>query len=242
MNSTARHLQDFGLTDKQATAYLALYRLGEATAYQVAKESGLKRPTVYLTIDELRKKGLVLVTPHKKKHIYTAKNPHEFIYEFQGRVARSSQQVLALLPALSVPSNNTKVFSGSGALSQGLAYGMYSAGNQEVLAFYSGIYPRTKIKPEYNEHFEEMGRLGYKLRSIVPSNSLDQSFRARDLEFGFESKKIDVALFSSSISVEIFNSHVKFIVHKAQEVIVIENQDTVRFFRQIFEIAWRQCQ
>ena len=70
-------LKNLGLNDKEARAYAALLELGQTTAYAVAERSGLKRPTVYVVLDELRQKGLVLKIPHVKKQLWSAKSPHQ---------------------------------------------------------------------------------------------------------------------------------------------------------------------
>lgn len=238
MSTIVRNLQDLGLTDKESAAYLALYRLGEATAYQIAKECGLKRPTVYLVMEDLRKKGLALITPHKKNQVYVAKDPDEFIDEVQQRVSLSSRKLLAGLPAVATPATTTKVFKGSGALEQGLTYGMHSAKDKNIVAFYAGLYPRTKVAPEYGEHIQLAGRLGFKMRSILPSDSRDEYFRSVDARYAFESKRIDREVLGPGISVEVFGSCTKFLLHKKKEVVVIEDQATAAFLRQLFELTW----
>ena len=50
-------LRNFGLNDKEARVYVALLELGQTTAYAIAERSGLKRPTVYVILDDLRQKG-----------------------------------------------------------------------------------------------------------------------------------------------------------------------------------------
>ena len=74
-------LHDLGMTDKEARIYLALYEIGRATAYTIAQRSGIKRPTVHVTLDQLRAKGLVLEVPNKKRHLFIVKDPNELIEE-----------------------------------------------------------------------------------------------------------------------------------------------------------------
>src|SRR3989338_9475326 len=52
-------LQKIGLTDKDAEVYLACLELGTQPASVIAKKAGLKRPTTYLILEALVKKGLV---------------------------------------------------------------------------------------------------------------------------------------------------------------------------------------
>lgn len=64
-----------GLTKKESSVYESLLRLGVSSILKIAETSGLKRPTVYLQIDELKKKGLVLQVPVGTKTYYKAVDP-----------------------------------------------------------------------------------------------------------------------------------------------------------------------
>lgn len=54
-----RILEQLDLEKHEATLYLLLLRLGEASAVMLARESSLHRRTVYDTLERLQKKGLV---------------------------------------------------------------------------------------------------------------------------------------------------------------------------------------
>ena len=58
MNELLNSIKDLGLNDKEAKVYLALLKFGEANVSDIADEAGMKRPTVYVILDEIRKKGL----------------------------------------------------------------------------------------------------------------------------------------------------------------------------------------
>lgn len=68
-------LSKLGLSEKQARVYLALLELGEANMTRVAEYSMLKRPTVYLIIEELSLLGLVSEITKGKKKVYSAIHP-----------------------------------------------------------------------------------------------------------------------------------------------------------------------
>ena len=69
MNHLISQLVKVGLNEKESRVYLALLELGSGTAYAVAKKAGIKRPTAYIVLDELRKRGLVLKIPKSKNTI-----------------------------------------------------------------------------------------------------------------------------------------------------------------------------
>jgi sugar-specific transcriptional regulator TrmB len=65
-------LISLGLTQKEAAVYLALLQTKKGTALTVAKQANIKRPTVYLVLNSLIKKGLVKSTKYRDVLDYRA--------------------------------------------------------------------------------------------------------------------------------------------------------------------------
>ena len=65
-------LQNLGLTDKEARVYTALLKRGRTSAYGIAEESGLKKPTTYVILDDLIEKGLASRIPRVRKQLFVA--------------------------------------------------------------------------------------------------------------------------------------------------------------------------
>ena len=61
MASSAEHLQELGMTEWEARAYLALLQEAPQSGYGVAKQSGVPRSKVYEVLASLTKKGAVHV-------------------------------------------------------------------------------------------------------------------------------------------------------------------------------------
>lgn len=68
-------LKKLGLTEKEARLYITALELGSFSVMGIAHKSGIKRPTCYLILDELVKKGLISVIPRAKKLLYMAEPP-----------------------------------------------------------------------------------------------------------------------------------------------------------------------
>lgn len=79
------NLKDFGLTEKEAKVYLAALELGSDTVQNIAKKAGLKRPTVYLIIQELMKKSLLSEKPASRGSIFIAESPEKILAISQQR-------------------------------------------------------------------------------------------------------------------------------------------------------------
>src|SRR5262245_39925471 len=74
-------LKQIGLNEKEAQVYLALLELGTATVHPIATKASIKRPTTYLILEDLLRKGLVSVIPREKKVMYTAESPEKIIQD-----------------------------------------------------------------------------------------------------------------------------------------------------------------
>lgn len=95
-------LKQVGLDEKEAQVYLALLELGTATVHPISNKAEIKRPTTYLILEQLVKKGLVSVVPRAKKALYTAESPEKIIgdlHKKQEMVKRFMPNLLALYNA-----------------------------------------------------------------------------------------------------------------------------------------------
>ena len=91
-----RILTKLGLSEKQAIVYSALLELGESSMTDIARRSKLKRPTVYLIIEELEILGIVSMVLKGKKKIYSAAHPNRI-----GELLRfRERQFNEILPSL----------------------------------------------------------------------------------------------------------------------------------------------
>ena len=64
-----------GLDEKTEKVYVALLKLADAPAAKVARESGLKRTSVYHVLENLASMGLASSYIHRGVKRYAAENP-----------------------------------------------------------------------------------------------------------------------------------------------------------------------
>jgi sugar-specific transcriptional regulator TrmB len=74
-----QQLEMLGLRDKEARLYLAALTSKPFTVASIASKSGIKRPTCYIILDELTKRGLISIIPKAKKRLYKAEPPEALI-------------------------------------------------------------------------------------------------------------------------------------------------------------------
>ncbi len=69
-------LQKLGLNEHEARVYLAALSLGPSSAKQLSENTKIKRPTVYLALDNLIKQGLISESLGKKR-LFVAEQPQK---------------------------------------------------------------------------------------------------------------------------------------------------------------------
>jgi sugar-specific transcriptional regulator TrmB len=79
-------LRNIGLTDQEARVYLSSLRLGASPASLVAKDTGLKRTTVYPILKTLTTKGFVSVYYKNNQRLYLAQRPQKLSRYFEKRL------------------------------------------------------------------------------------------------------------------------------------------------------------
>lgn len=106
--SLKESLISLGLTEKEARVYVALVSLGESVVYVIAERAGLKRPTAYVTLNELVKKGYAKRIPRARKQLYFPVPPDEVFTMARERL-RGAEEALPELRALSKANTKQKV-------------------------------------------------------------------------------------------------------------------------------------
>jgi len=66
-----------GLSEHEAKVYLAALSLGPSSAGQISEQTGIKRPTVYLALENLSKQGLIIESFAGKKRLFEAEKPQK---------------------------------------------------------------------------------------------------------------------------------------------------------------------
>lgn len=79
MNLLAHKLERLGLSEKEARIYLTILEaaFGMSIAL-ISKKTGIKRSTVYLVLESLKKRGLISITRNRNRCLYMAEDPRIF--------------------------------------------------------------------------------------------------------------------------------------------------------------------
>ncbi len=92
-----------GFTDKEATVYVALLRMGSAAAPDIAEATGLNRPTAHDTLEHLGRAGLVTAYVEHDQRRFSAEPPERLlnVLHLQRREVSMREDIASrLLPRL----------------------------------------------------------------------------------------------------------------------------------------------
>ena len=84
-NVITRQLKELGFNDNEANVYVALTRLGEANATNIAKKSDLPRTTVISILQKLEKEKYISIQKYKGKSIFWIESPQMLKNAFLNR-------------------------------------------------------------------------------------------------------------------------------------------------------------
>ena len=236
-------LQNLGLTDKEAKVYIALLRLGSASAYAIAEESGLKRPTTYIILDELRKKGLANKVPRAKKQIFIPRSPEEYFASLEERLS-GAKKILPQLMAFADGKKQkpkTLFFEGLKKIKDVYAWHIKQMKGKEITGFYAHAGEETpELKKFFWDLAEEFKKNDVHIRGVVPEHPNLEEYREADKRYDRDFKILPFEEYSSDISIEITDNYVIFFNYHDQQITFIENKDIARTMKQIFELVWEK--
>ena len=232
-------LKLIGLDDKEASVYMALLELGTATVNPIATKAEIKRPTTYLILDQLQKKGLVSVVPRAKKALYTAESPEKLLgdlYKKQEMVKRFMPNMLALYNA-KVDKPQVLLFEGKDAV-RNVYEKILSA---KEVAWFSTITDVISIYPEFPKKLNEQAMSGkVKVRELLTRTKADfdyvksmkhgENFAQRFATSGGEFLT-DNCLYDGNI--------VFFSFKPSVSAIQIRSQGIYKSLKTLYEFAWQ---
>ena len=162
----AKTLTALGLNEKSAKVYLAGLVLGTTTVQDLARKSGLKRPTVYLHLDELIRRGLFEHAALNGKKYYRAADPHIIESELKKSLSTLQHELPSLVAMRSdtIGRPQVQVFEGE----EGMRRVYEEIRHARSLRFWSNLGNAYKpFHDTYMELTEELGKNGINTREII---------------------------------------------------------------------------
>jgi sugar-specific transcriptional regulator TrmB len=234
-------LTDTGLSGHEARVYLAALSLGPTTILQISRESGVKRTTIYSTIESLKQKGLISIEPRGFKQVYVAEDPAKLELVFESR----RQTLYDKLPELSALYN----------LQGGESVVKYYEGLESVKNIYESmlrdIRPREdymvitdnerwyNLDPKYFEKFlQKRARVNINIRVLLQNSEAARKHKQMEQVYNEKVKLLPPKVKLTTNLVLIPRRLMFHQLIPPITAIVIENKSAIKMQQEMFEILW----
>ena len=239
-------LKNIGLSDNEAKVYMAMLELGPSPVVEIARKAEVNRPTAYVQIESLKKKGLVSTQTKGKKHLFIAESPSrlEFYLDSELKdVEQKKDELGKVLPDLEKLYASTgsrpsvRFFEGKEGL-KAMQDILLKSRVAEILGL-SSLDSLLKVFPRHLEEYSpERVKKGIRSRFIYsysggPVLKESDEKMLRNSRFVASDKmpfSSDITVFGNSVSIVSFEGKISGVV--------IEHPEISKSFRQFFEFMW----
>lgn len=234
-------LTELGLNDKEAQTYLALIELGASTVGKLSMATGIKRPNLYLILDQLRERGLVNKIPNSKKQTYMAKDPGDFLDEMTSKISQLERIIPELQAMQSKEETKTLYFEHTRGMKEALNFRFDQQKNRELVGFFATSKDASEEQLRYLSMWSKRAaKNGVRIRGIVPEDGAMREWRERDKSETRIMKEINPSEYSSTVSIDISDSFVRIMSFKTDRVTIIVDRDAAEALKQVFEMLWKR--
>ncbi|MBL7057957.1 hypothetical protein ISS03_01345 [Patescibacteria group bacterium] len=241
------NLMQLGLSEKEASVYLAALQLGVSTVQKIALEARINRATTYVIIESLSKKGLMSDVEKDGKTYYSAEDPANLtrLLQKQKKEIDDKEKTLQLmLEELNVLYRTT--------------------GDRPVVRFFEGVEGTKTIRSElfkmkskqtygttildelykaFPKHDEEMTKKRIKKgieSKVIYTSSQGKVADATSKSKLREARFVPYEFFGDTgTSITIFDNKISIMTYKNRPGgILIEDKNIAEFMKKLFELAW----
>jgi predicted transcriptional regulator len=240
MNITPELLQSLNLSSSEAAVYLAALELGESSILEIARESGVKRSSIYNFLEELKSRGLIIETKKKKRAVFSAAPPRSLV-EIENTRLKDLQRLLPELEAVENKSRTKpRVTFHEGIEGIKHAYTDSFKAKGSILGF-SDFDAGLKVMgyDYYTDYYEpERARRKLYYRAIVRDSAETREYIKDDNRYWRESKILPGEGVSTEIN--IYNDTVCLNSFRAKKpfAVLIEDKDLAQSLRYVWQQLW----
>ncbi len=235
-------LKEIGLSENEASVYLASLSLGPTSVLQISRVADLRRTTVYSVIEELKKKGLMNIEIAGFKQLYVAEDPKKLKAVLKNREAEFNE----LLPEFEALYN----------LKQSGSEIRYYQGLESVKNALNMILEDTKPHDEYlviadqqkwydqdpkffQDFMEKRAKKPLKIRMLLRDSDLTREHKKFEKNYNIS---IRILPKETNLNTDLCITPQHLMIQQIKAPVIalmIDNQSIIETHREMFEIIWR---
>ena len=201
----------------------------------------MKKPTVYVILEELRRMGLVLKVPHAKKQLFSPRNLDEYIAEREHDLEAARRMLPALNKLREKTFSRVLFFTGLRGIREALEYKFGTTSTTHFNSVYGdvkGVDPT--VLNLFRAFDEKIVENELELNVIVPGKEAEVYYPLIRGEHT-QIRQAPELSYPGDISFEIAEDFVRIIAAKDQQATIIENKNVADALRQIWQVLWKQA-
>jgi HTH-type transcriptional regulator, sugar sensing transcriptional regulator len=237
-NNLVDLLEEIGLSEKEAKIYLALLELREALPGVIARKAGVKRPTTYVVLEQLKKKGVISHAKKKEGLCYRPVDP-KFLLKDQESRTRRLEKALPELMGLNRMYGITpqmSVFEGKEGIIQIMEDTLTSS--TELLCWCNGDLALKSFGDYYPRYVARKAKLGLWLKGVFTYDQAaieDKKNAKKELR---EAYLVPKEIYPIKNEINIYDDKVAIISHEDEVGVIIQNKDIADTQRAIFMMTF----
>ena len=233
------------MSDKEAKVYLASLELGPAPIAAIAKQASVNRPTTYVIIESLIKKGLMSSFDKGKKTFFSAESPERLLSLLRLKEKETQEQArefetilpdLKKLYSLAGGAPKVRFFEGKKGI-QTIQEDIIASKPKKVDEFTSLDDAYKIFPPTPTDHRHKIQKAIQRARTIYTSKKGPVLDNNKD-QTSNQKKFVPQDKYPFSCDVILYANKVAVIAYKNLIGILIEDPEIARMFTFIFELSW----
>lgn len=240
MNMAKINLTSFGLNDKENAVYLALLELGEASISAIVMKSGVKRTTVYASLQSLHERGLVSRFTKRKRTLYFAEDPRtlrKILGEQERKLEAIMPELLSLTNALT-HKPTVRFFEGVKGIEQ-VYEDTLRFPDQEMVAWVTDEALKSLNHDFLYGYLPRRVAQKIWVRVLASESPLIKSYVADDSKWLRNTRTISKELFPFGVEIDLYGKrYIAIMSFREQFGMVIESEEIYRTLKSIFEMGW----
>lgn len=233
-------LFNLGLTENEAKTYLAALELGESTIIRIAKKSGVKRTTTYLSVESLKEKGFLSEIKKKKKKFFYAEDPRILQEKIEERKNAINRIVPQLLSIANFMDKKPKITFYEGLEGIKDVYrDTLRYPNKEMSAWVSEEAFHALDQNFINYYVPERVNKKIWVRVIAPNTEEIREYKKQEEKSLRQTKLIDAKNFPIKVEIDLYGSNKIGIMAFEEKIgLIIESEKIYTTLKSIFEMNW----
>lgn len=247
MRQLVQSLVRLSLSEKEAAVYLALLKLGSATAQDVARAAGVNRVTTYAAMEELARRGLASAFERKGKRLYVAQTPEHLATSLENEkadVAGKEHVLNGVMPMLVAlfnaegPKPHVRFMEGEEGREAVRRIFLGLTGEFVQLLSYDDVLERRELHDGQDDHFKRLKAGAVRARAILSMKDPNPKRVPRLPDVDVRLVPADLIPFHGEVTVR--GSMVfLYAYHPSILSVVITSKEIAGAVRALFELAWR---